>query len=225
MSQEEGTLSEMMKMLVQFESRIQSQLQNVLEALQELKKTKDEVTTMKTEMEAMWKRALSKTVVIPGIPDVPEETMEQTELKVRDIVHKLGVQHLDVDIARRMGRFEDGKIRPVELTLVRQKQKIQIMTAKSKLKENEGTRRIYISEARTPAENRKFFKLLDHARKLKDKDINTKFRITGGQVLEVQSREVTGKFHVDDQWEVKAWNQKEEASKTTGDGEKTRKSK
>ena len=213
----------MMRMLVQFESRIQSQLQQVLEALQEMKKTKDEVATVKTEMEIMCKRALAKSVVLTGIPDVPDETMEQTERKVRDVVNVLGVQHLDVDIARRMGRFKEGKNRPVELTLVRQKQKI--MTAKSKLKENDGMRGIYICEARTPTENRKFFKLLDHAQKLKAKDIKTKFRFIKGQVLEVQSREVTGKFHVDDEWEIKAWTPTEDASKTTGDDEKTRKSK
>ena len=77
-----------------------------------------------------------------------------------------------------------------------------MMAVKKNLKEDKATQRIYISDARTPTENRKFLKLLDHATKLKAKGINTRFRFNRGQILEVQSREITGKFNVDDQWEV-----------------------
>ena len=66
--------------------------------------------------ESLHKRILRKTVVIHGIADSQEEKMEQTEQKVRDLANGLGVVHLDVDIAIRMGKFQEGKTRPVELS-------------------------------------------------------------------------------------------------------------
>ena len=62
------------------------------------------------------KKLLRKSVVIHGLIDSRLETIEETEQKVRDLAAKLGVMHLDVDLAMmRMGKFEEGKIRFIQL--------------------------------------------------------------------------------------------------------------
>ena len=221
MSKEKESSPELMAMLVSMNTDLNTKLSDISKTLRELRNVQSEVTSIKREVETVWKRVLAKTVVIYGIQDHPEEAMEETEQKVRRVAHNLGLEHLDVDIARRMGKFKTAKQRPIELTLVRQKQKIQLMKSKISLKENEETQRIYIAEARTPDENTKFLKLLSHAKKLQAKDNTTRYHFIGGQVLEIQSKRVNGKFHVDLEGNVTAWEPKEDPTKAAGDGVST----
>ena len=170
------------------------------------------VKEVKIRTETVEKKILRKTVIIHGISDRREETMEETEQRVRELANNMGVVHLDVDIAKRLGKFQDGKTRPVELTLVREKQLVLLMKSKSKLKGSEATERIYIDEACTPEELSKRSKLLKYAKSLKSKDSTSRFHFIRKSVLEIHSRGKSGKFHVNDEGNIVAWTVK------TGDG-------
>ena len=189
-----------------------AKLDSISERVDQLSGLTEMVKEVKIRTETVEKKILRKTVIIHGISDRREETMEETEQRVRELANNMGVVHLDVDIAKRLGKFQDGKTRPVELTLVREKQLVLLMKSKSKLKGSEATERIYIDEACTPEELSKRSKLLKYAKSLKSKDSTSRFHFIRKSVLEIHSRGKSGKFHVNDEGNIVAWTVK------TGDG-------
>ena len=98
------------------------------------------------------------------------------------------------------------------MSLVRQKQIVELMRSKSKLKDKEVTNMIYIDEACTPDELTKRSKLLNHA-KLKKASRYRFFRKT---VLEILDRGISGKFHVGDDGNVVPWTEKPGAGTSSG---------
>ena len=167
----------------------------------------EEVKELKNRVETLEKKLLRKTVVIHGLKDSRLETIEDTEQKVRDLASVLGDWHLDVDLAMRMGKFQEGKIRPIQVTLVRQKQIIQLLQTKWKLRKREDTRMVYIDEACTPEDLRKRSRLIKYAKLQKDINNANSYRLIGN-VLEVHGGTTPGKFHVNEEDKVVAWKEK-----------------
>ena len=168
----------------------------------------EEVKQIKNRVEIIEKKIVRKTVVIHGLADSRQETMEQTEQIVSELATKLGLIHLDVDVAMRMGKYQEGKVRPVELTLVRQKQTTQLMKSKWKLKENEDTRTVYIDEVCTPDDLRKRSNLLKFAKLQKSVNNASSYRLIAKNMLEVHGGRTPGKFHVNEEGQIVAWTEK-----------------
>ena len=99
-------------------------------------------------------------------------------------------------------------LRPVELTLVREKQTLLLMKAKSKLKRIEAMKHVYIDEACTPDELRKKSKLLKYAKSQKSIDSATSFQVIGKKVLELNTRSKSSKFQVNDEGNIVLWTEK-----------------
>ena len=203
-----AAIAEIAKQNADMFDRLESKVDSINERLDKFKGMQAEVTEVKKRIETLHKRILRKTVVIHGLADSQEDNSVKTEQKVRELANILGVTHLDVDFAIRMGKYQEGKIRPVELTLVRQKQIMELLKLKSKLKGNEATKLVYIDEAYTPDERVKRSKLLAYAKLHKA----TRFRFVGREVMEMHSGGKSGKIHVNEDGKVVAWTER------TGDG-------
>ena len=108
-------------------AQVNSTIQVLSMAIQEQKGQQAEVPMLKAGLESVRKQALSKTLVISGIGDDEEEDFMRTEGKVQDLVKGLGLNEIDIDMARRMGRYKEGKHRLIELTVVRLKDKFTLL--------------------------------------------------------------------------------------------------
>ena len=107
---------------------------------------------------------LSKILIIQGIAEEPDEGPKEIHTKIEQLAVQLGLSKLDYDNARRVGWPTAGRTRAIELTLLRQKDKMEILAAKSKVNNDETTRKVYINPARTQMENRHRRKLMEFAR-------------------------------------------------------------
>ena len=157
---------------------------------------KTDIAAVQTSVEILNKQLLMKSVVIYGIRESPNEDMQATEQKVQELAKQIGLPNLDVDMIRRMGLPMKGRDRPIELTLLRQKDKLAIMNARYKLKDYDSTKNIYINAARTDLEHKNYHKLLAFARGHKAQDQDTKFRIVRDRVLEITSKSTNGQYVV-----------------------------
>ena len=145
--------------------------------------------------------------MIHGLKDSRLETIEDTEQEVRELATSLGARHLDVDLATRLGKFQEGKTRSIQLSLVRKKQTIQLLKSKRKLRESEYTRMVYIDEACTPEDLRKRSRLIKNAKLQKEINNANSYRLIGS-VLEVHGGTTPGKFYVNEEDKVVEWKEK-----------------
>ena len=168
-----------------------------------------QVREVKTDLHRIEKQLLAKTVFIYGIEDQPDETIEQTKIKVQKLVTKMGIQRVDIDMVQRMGKHKEGLNRCIKLSFVRQLEKINLMNEKRKLREFKDCQKIFINGARTQTESKKFYKLRDHAREKQREDTTTKVRFIGSQILDVLCGRFKGQYHVDEVGNVVPWIWKE----------------
>ena len=158
---------------------------------------KTDISSVQTSVEILKKQLLMKSVVIYGIGESPNEDTQTTEQKVQGVANQIGLPSLDVDMIRRMGLPRKGRNRPIELTLLRQKDKLLLMNARHKLKDIDSTKNIYINNARTDLEHKNYHKLLAFARGHRAHDQDTKFRIIRDRILEITSKSANGQYEVD----------------------------
>jgi len=154
-----------------------------------------EISDVKQEMELLRKQMLVKTVIITGMPEKTQETFTDTEDMVRTLAAKLGMQNFDFDNVRRMGRPRPNITRPIELTLLRLRDKIELLRLKPMLQKIPEYNRLYINNARTNNEMRIRKQLLDHAKMLKLQQPAAKFRIRNDQ-LEFTDGGLTNVFKI-----------------------------
>ena len=155
---------------------IMAEMDKLVQTTQNVQK---EMKAIETEQELVKKQMLTKTLVISGIEDQVHETYEQTEEKVKDLAKKIGLNDLEIDFARRMGRPKEGKHRSIELTLMRRKDKIRLLKAKIKLREVPGAERIYISEAKTQRGIKTYNKLKKFAEDVKGSTLGRNTKLLG----------------------------------------------
>ena len=131
---------------------------------------------LKANVETMKKQMLAKTVIVSAIEDKEDEDYSQTETKMQSMAKELGLNCIDIDLARRMGRYKEGRHRLIELQLLRQKDKYALLKAQSNLMGIERYRNVYINEALTEEEmkNRKRFR--EFVKNQQREDTSTKFR-------------------------------------------------
>ena len=188
----------------------------------EMKRMEERITKVKDSTDLLWKRMLEKTVVVHGIPDQPEETVENTREKVKEVIVKLGLSESIVASVRKMGYYRPQKNRLVEVNLTSVDDKKLLMTTKRKLREITNMKKVYINPARTPKETENFNHLRDFLTNQKAidyiKKYKTKYKFIGSQILEIDSMEEKGKFHVGREGLVEAWIEKGPSTKKTGDG-------
>ena len=141
-----------------------------------------QVDEIYTELEGIRKQLLNKTLIVFGIPEIANEKFDDTEAAIQDLAKVMGISDLDIDNARRIGRPIGGKNRPIEVALVRQKDKYAILTAKSQLRNDPNMKNVYINPARTKLESRNFKKLTEFAKGHKATNTSTKFRIRNGRL-------------------------------------------
>ena len=87
--------------------RNEAQLKEINTAVQDLRKKQLEVPILKANVEAMKKQMLEKKVIISGIEDKADEDYNQTEQKIQTLARALGLNNIDIDFARRMGRYKE----------------------------------------------------------------------------------------------------------------------
>ena len=152
---------------------MQAQLTNIQSAVTTV--TKD-TAELQDEVEMMRKQMLSKTVIIYGMPDSASETVQQTECKVETLTVKIGISDLDYDNIRRMGRFKEGKQRPIELSFLRTKDKIELLRAKNQLRNMDEYKNLFINNAKTRKEMDIQKKLMEYAKTCKLTNPLVKYR-------------------------------------------------
>ena len=182
-------------------SKLTTELAPIKESLNKIEETngkiKTEIVQVKNELERMKRQILSKTLIIQGIKEKPHETFKDIHEELENLAGLLGISKLDYDNARGMGRPMAGRTRSIELTLLRQRDKMEILGAKKKLKDSEATKNVYINSALTSMELRHHKKLVAFARKEKELDSNTNFRVGRNQILYIQSGAAKGQYYVD----------------------------
>ena len=118
----------------------------------------------------MKRQMLSKTLIIQGIVEKPNETFKDSHEELEKLAVLLEIPRLDYDQARRRGMHMAGRTRSIELTLLRHRDKMEILATKSKLKVRAATKNIYINAALTNMESRNRQKLVAFAKKEKAQD-------------------------------------------------------
>ena len=157
----------------------------------------NEITAVKADMEKISREQLAKTVIIYGMPEDPNENYKDIDKKIEELKCMLEMPTLDYDNARRMGKPRSEGCRPIELKLLRQRDKAAIFEAKPKLQKSQRAAKIYISPARTKSEQENYKKLLEYAREMRTLDAAMKFRIIRGQILDAQSNGKAKQFCID----------------------------
>ena len=148
------------------------------------------------QVEELRKQLLRKTVIIFGLQETAQESLQDLEGKVKAMAQKMGMAELDIDYVRRFGRPVPGKTRPIELTLLRTRDAFRILQAKSQLRNEPTMKNVFIDPARTPQEIQIYRKLQKFARDHKKFiDRNAKFRIRNG-ILQLESRDGGGCYYV-----------------------------
>ena len=183
---------------------------------------KQMVTTVQTdliivndEMEMMRKRLLSRTLMIFGLEEAPKENYHTTEGKVDELAQKLGITDLDFENLRRVGRPVPGKNRPIEITLVRVRDKIKMLTAKTQLKNDPAMKKVYINPARTLKESQIHKKLQAFAKSHKGDD--GKYRIRN-QILQIDSQTAKGYYYVTKEGNVERQTRDDDMVGSQGSG-------
>ncbi|KAI8499875.1 hypothetical protein Bbelb_221920 [Branchiostoma belcheri] len=107
---------------------------------------KKDITVNDTKVDYLENQSRRNNILIDGVADTKDETWEQCEQKVRELVKeklKLDPKQIEIERAHRNGRFNDGgRPRPIVAKLLRYKDRDQIMKRAKYLK---GTH-IYINE-------------------------------------------------------------------------------
>lgn len=201
-------LETMKSLLAPIKKQLSDLKDSMEKAVKSMGKMQTEIRSVKNDLEGMRRQLLAKTVVIYGLEEKPNESFKDIEQKIAELAAVMEMPNLDYDIARRMGKPLKGKYRPVELTLLRQRDKFAILTAKSKLGGNDETKMVYINQARTRQEQRKCKKLMEYAKNEKSIDEETKYRFIRGQILEIQNGKAKGQYYVDDEDKVQDYNNK-----------------
>ena len=189
---------ETMKLLLE---PINTQLNELVTTSQAVQKSvggmQGEISTVKADVERISRQQLAKTVIIYGMEEQANENYKDMDKKIEELKSMLQMPNLDFDMARRMGSPRAEQSRPIELTLLRQRDKFAIFEAKSKLHKTLGAAKIYINPARTRNEQENYKKMLDFAKQRKARDSEIKFRIIRGHTLEIHNGKTTLQYHVD----------------------------
>ena len=155
-------------------SALQASVTNIERAVLSVK---NDVDALKEEQEFTRKQMLSKALIVYGIEESEYVTASDTETKVTNMTNRLGLANLDYNNISRHGRPKTGVIRPIELTLLRLRDKIALLKAKNQMRSIYDYKRVYINNARTQKEM-KIRKLLKaHGRVLLTQAAYGKFRI------------------------------------------------
>ena len=157
-------------------------------------------------MERLKKQLTAKSLFIIGIQEKPNESYKDIDEETDKLSSALGIPKIDYDMARRVGKPIAGKSRPIELVLIRQRDKILIFSAKAKLRGSADSRNIYINSTRPQTELKRYMKLLEFAKQQKSQDSSIKFRFTRGGTLEVSDGSAAGLYYVDANEKIENYN-------------------
>lgn len=125
-------------------TEMDEKLERVTEELRTVKteniELKDKITKQEQRMESLEKQIRRKNLIIKGIIDEEKEEESITKEKIEIILNKMGIK-IDVENEteeiRRIGKFNEGRARPVIIKLMRYNKKIEILKNSNKLKETE----------------------------------------------------------------------------------------
>ena len=166
------------------------------------------IKNLQIDVERLKKQVITKSLMITGMKEKPNESFKDTDKKIEELSKLLGLPTIDYDVARRVGKPITGKHRPIELVLVRQRDKMLILSAKAKLRGNADSKNIYINPTRTQAEQEKYKKLLEFAKQQKSQDPSTKSRFVRGGTLELSGGPAAGQYYVDANDKIENYNNK-----------------
>ena len=155
------------------------------------------IQKLQSDVERLKKQLIRKSLIITGIEEKPNESYKDIDKEIEKLSSSLGLPTIDYDMTRRVGKPILGKSRPIELVLLRQRDKMLILSAKTKLRENAHSKNIYINSTRTETEQKKYKKLLEFAKQQKSQDSSIKFRFTRGGILEISGGSAAGLYYVD----------------------------
>jgi len=138
-----------------------------LETIGPVQKVSDRVDKVESEFEHIRKELVSANIIIQGAVEEEKESYKDLEGKVEKILEALNIGAVDYSNVRRLGKPSPGKNRGIQVKLVRQRDKVRILSAKKNLIGAAGFNKIYINPERTTIERTRDKKLRDAVRFLK----------------------------------------------------------
>lgn len=104
---------------------------------EENKKLKEKLVEQDERISSLEREVRKKNIVMKGIIDKENEKESETNEKIREVVQKIGVDFdlkEDLDEARRIGRFNPQKNRPILIKLTRESTRLMILKKAKLLK-------------------------------------------------------------------------------------------
>ncbi|KAK4884836.1 hypothetical protein RN001_001107 [Aquatica leii] len=105
--------------------------------MQEIKQVKEEKIILLEKLAVQEKRismlereVRKKNIVIKGIKDNEQENEKETQEKVNAVIQKTGINFNiteELDEARRIGKYNEGKTRPIMIKLMKESTKMNIL--------------------------------------------------------------------------------------------------
>ena len=86
-----------------------------------------EIVKLQTDVEKLKRQLIVKSLFITGIEEKPNESYKDIDKEIGKLSSLLGLPTIDYDMARRVGKPIAGKSRPIELVLLRRKDKMLIL--------------------------------------------------------------------------------------------------
>ena len=140
----EPGIKDVMAMLQQMNQNLQkldTKMEKILEEVEDLKREnkqlKEHIATQDHRISLLERKARKKNLIIKGIIDEKEETMEETIEKTKNLllIMKITIDiNEDIDDVRRIGTFRDDANRPILVKLTREKKKMEILGQTKMLK-------------------------------------------------------------------------------------------
>ena len=124
----------------------------------------------------------SSNIMVYGLPDTPgsEEALLPELWKALE-------EKPAVKSAQRLGRFSDGRTRPLRISLANRDTLMSILRKKTQLRKSEGFTQVYLSPDLSPEEREARGTLVKELKKQREENPEKNYRISGGKVVEVSS--------------------------------------
>jgi len=130
--------NELMKMLKKIDASQQSLCQRFNTQDKYVQELETRVSKLEDENDRLSVEIRRKNILFMGVADSKDETDDDCKAKVENIItNKLELEDIEIDIAYRVGRFQEQKERPIKIHLVLQGDRNLIFAAKAKLRKND----------------------------------------------------------------------------------------
>jgi len=160
--------------LSRFQLKVEEELRTVkndVEALKEV--TADQSTNIQSMRKEILEEAIrevqerqdrSQNLVFFNVEesdlDDPNDSKKEDNLKVNNILKKIGVGNITVSNPTRLGK-KDGSVRPLRVHTASNGEMTKILGAAKKLKETAGLDKVFVNKDRTPLEREEWKRLME----------------------------------------------------------------